>query len=200
MNGKMGKLGKQIASLEEDFDFSVTLKMNEKQLTIDIDNKLRIPSIDVLTPQKACNMMAENPALHARWNVLANQAACQADYEKIRFEVFVKEKAKIYRVELAEALGKRITDKQVEEAVMTDPEYMRKYKDYLDKKENAANIRSIAFGFGERGERLVNITSMMKWEKPTSTVKKGKHEGNAAYADDNEAEAAAFTDKTDDED
>jgi hypothetical protein len=196
MNGKKGKapINSTPTSSEEDFQFSVNLKIGEKQLNLDVDKKLRIPSIDILTSQKACNMMAENPSLHARWNVLANQAACIADMEKIRFEVFVKEKAKLYRADLLETSGRRVTDKQVEEAVMTDPEYLRKYKDYLDKKENAANIRSVAMGFGERGERLVNITSMMKWEKPTSMIKKGR-EDSAVYADDNETEAAAFSDK-----
>jgi hypothetical protein len=202
MNGKKGHTVSAVTESEQTddlFKFTVSLKISEKQLAIDIDDKLRIPSIDVLTPQKACNMMAENAALHARWNVLANAAAVDADYEKIAFEVWVKSQSKTYRSELAESAGRRITDKQVEEAVLADPEYLRKYRDYLKTRENAANLKSIAMGFGERGERLVNITSMMKWEKPTSTVgKRGR--GAAGYQDDEETEKAAFTDSKNDDD
>lgn len=203
MNGKKGRQGKQGVSTpsrvrlnEDDFELTISFKVGEETITIDIDDKLHIPSIDVLTPQKACNMMAENPSIHARWNVLANQAAVQADRTKIEFEVWVKERSKIYRSELAEVTSKRITDKMVEEAVMTDPEYLRMYNRYLKAKEEAANLRSIAFGFGERGERLVNIVSMMKSEKPTSSVKGSKFD----YDDDRDRKAFDVDDKEDDKD
>lgn len=205
MTGKTGKLGKQgkidtdDRGPEDKLGLFVVLRVNDEQLSIDLDEKLRIPSVDVLTPQKACNMMAENPSLHARWNVLANQAAFESDHEKIAFEVWVKEKSKSYRSDLASDSGRRVTDKQVEEAVMTDPEYMRRYDKYLKTRENAANIRSVAMGFGERGERLVNVVSMMKWERPTASV---KHSGknSEVYADDDETEKAAFTDNKNDDD
>jgi len=57
MNGKQGKAQDS---------FKVILSVRQETLEIDIDHKLHIPSIDVLTPAKACNMMAENPSLHAR--------------------------------------------------------------------------------------------------------------------------------------
>jgi len=211
MNGKKGKMGKQgsTSSLmmsessstsitmrgDDDFDLTVSMKVGDNILKIDVDDKLHIPSIDVLTPQKACNMMAENPAIHARWNVLANQAAVRADYEKIKFEIWVKEQARVYRSELTESTGKRVTDKQVEEAVLTDPEYSRRYRSYLKKREDAANLKSIAIGFAERGDRLVNIVSMMKWEKPSSVIKSDKK----VYADDDETEKNAFTDDDNDD-
>jgi len=189
MNGKKGKS----KNPEDSFELKVSFKIDDKTLSIDVDEKLYIPSIDVLTPQKACNMMAENPAIHARWNVIANRAAYEADYAKMQFEVWVKEQSKHYRMELAETTGKRITDKMVEEAVMTDSEYLRKYHEYLKKREDAANVRSIAIGFGERGERLVNIVSMMKFEKPTANVK-----GKTVYAEIDEDEQA-FSNKSEDE-
>lgn len=210
MNGKKGKMGKKgtastqppsessstaMTIHDDDFDLTVSMTIGKNILKIDVDKKLHIPSIDVLTPQKACNMMAENPAVHARWNVLANQAAVRADYEKIKFEIWVKEQSRTYRSELAEASGKRVTDKQVEEAVLTDPEYARKYRTYLKKREDAANLKSIAIGFAERGERLVNIVSMMKWEKPSSVVKGDKK----VYTDDDETEKNAFSDNEDDD-
>jgi len=177
MNGKQGKAQDS---------FKVILSVRQETLEIDIDHKLHIPSIDVLTPAKACNMMAENPSLHARWNVMANEAAVDYDREKMEFEVWCKQQSKHYREELADQLGgKRVTDKMVEEAVMTDPEYMRKYRQSLEKKKDSLNIRSVAFGFGERGERLVNIVSMMKSEKPTSGVRS---------RDDDESDKKAFTD------
>lgn len=185
MIGKKGKIKDE---------FRVTLQVKEETIDIDINDKLHIPSIDVLTPQKACNMMAENPALHARWNVLSNQAAVEFDKEKMSFEIWCKEKSKQYRVDLKDMGMGRITDKMVEEAVMTDPEYKRRFIEMLRRKEDAANVRSIAFGFGERGERLVNIVSMMKSEKPTSSLK-----DNSSYVDDND-DVKAFSDKdTEDE-
>ena len=188
MNGKKGKVSDQN-------QFRVILHVKEETIDIDINDKLHIPSIDLLTPQKACNMMAENPALHARWNVLANQAAVEHDKEKMSFEIWCKEKAKYYRVELKDSGVGRVTDKMVEEAVMIDPEYRRRFIDMLKKKEDAANVRSIAFGFGERGERLVNIVSMMKSEKPTSSVR-----DDSSYPDKDD-DVKAFSDKkeTDDE-
>jgi len=171
MNGKKGKQGKVHERSASAIDFKLTFNIDDRAIEIDIDEKLHIPSIDVLTPQKACNMMAENPALHARWNVLSNQAAVKADLAKIKFEVWVKKISKHYRVELSQTTGKRATDKMTEEAVLTDPEYIRRYQKYLSAKEDAANMKSIAIGFGERGDRLVNITSMMKSEKPTTGVK-----------------------------
>ena len=181
MNGKLGKAKNR----EDSFELKVSFKFDDKILDIDVNEKLHIPSIDVLTPQRACNMMAENPAVHARWNVLANRAAYESDYAKMKFEVWIKEQSKHYRMELAESTGKRITDKMVEEAVLTDPEYLRQYHEYLKKREDAANVRSIAIGFGERGERLVNIVSMMKFEKPTANVK-----SKTVYAELDEDEQA----------
>lgn len=203
MNGKQGKRGKRGDSSpsrvhlnQDDFELTISFKVGSETITIDIDDKLHIPSIDVLTPQKACNMMAENPSIHARWNVLANQAAVRADRSKIEFEIWVKERSRTYRSELAEVTSKRITDKMVEEAVMTDPEYLRMYNKFLNAKEEAANLRSIAIGFGERGERLVNIVSMMKSEKPTSSVKGSKFD----YDDDRDRKAFDVDDKEDDND
>ena len=190
MNGKKGKQGKVSKSGLSAIDFKLTFNIGDKVIEIDIDDKLHIPSIDVLTPQKACNLMAENPAIHARWNVLSNQAAVKADLEKVKFEVWVKKTSKHYRVELAETTGKRVTDKMTEEAVLTDPEYIRKYQIYLSAKEDAANMKSIAMGFGERGDRLVNITSMMKSEKPNSGIK-----NMYADMDDDTKEKNAFSDE-----
>ena len=191
MNGKKGKLGK---TSSDGFELKVSYKVGEELLEFDIDRKLHIPSIDVLTPQKACNMMAENASIHARWNVLSNQAAVQSDRLKMKFEVWVKERSRYYRTELAEITGKRVTDKMVEESVMTDPDYMRVYEEYLKSKEDAANLRSIALGFGERGERLVNIVSMMKWEKPLSSIKHNKFN----YEDEDRDRKAFDVDDKDD--
>jgi hypothetical protein len=191
MNGKKGKSEKrEIYQSKDDFELTISFKVNNELLTIDINKKLHIPSIDVLTPQKACNMMAENASIHARWNVLSNQAAVNADRMKIEFEIWVKEKSRAYRSDLAEVSSKRITDKQVEEAVMTDPEYLRMYNRYLKAKEEAANLRSIAFGFGERGERLVNIVSMMKSEKSSVGV---KNKFDYSDDDDKEDDVKAFS-------
>lgn len=167
MIGKKGKVAKS--------EFKVTLFVRQETLEVDVNEKLHIPYVDLLTPARVCNMMAENPALHARWNVLSNEAAIEYDRAQMEFDIWVEEQSKHYREELADNMGgKRITDKMVKEAIMTDPEYMRRYNQVLDRKKDAANIRSIAFGFGERGDRLVNIISMMKSEKPTTFVRKDR--------------------------
>lgn len=199
--GKKGKaidsnLSSEAAIKDDDFELTVNLKIGDQLLQIDIDDKLHIPSIDILTPQKTCNMMAENSAVHARWDVLANQAAIKADYEEMKFEIWSKEQSKRYREELAQVVGKKPTEKMVEEALMTDPEYLRKYSESLKRKEDALNIKSIARGFAERGERLVNIASMMKWERPLSTVRQRRDEDDTRAFSDNKEN----NDNTDNED
>jgi hypothetical protein len=177
MIGKKGKVAQS--------EFKVSIFVRQETLEIDVNEKLHIPYIDLLTPAKVCNMMAENPALHARWNVLSNEAAVDFDRAQIQFDIWVEEQSKHYREELTETVsGKRITDKMVKEAVMTDPEYMRQYNQVLMRKKDAANIKSIAYGFGERGERLVNIISMMKSEKPTTFVRKDKNDDVRAFSSD----------------
>ncbi|MDO8640070.1 MAG: hypothetical protein Q7R33_00835 [Nitrosarchaeum sp.] len=189
MNGKKGKLPSYDSNVgvtlgRKTFAIIVKFIVDDETLEFDVNEKLEIPSIDRLTPARICNMMAENPSVHARWNVLSNQAAVKYDYAKVDFEVWTKGRSKHYRKELAETIGKRITDKMVEEAVMTDPEYMRKFGELCKIKEDAANLKSIAIGFGERGERLVNILSAMKSEKPTSST--------SSRGDEDEAEHRAF--------
>ena len=59
----------------------------------------------------------------------------------------------------------------------------------MNAKEDAANMKSIAIGFGERGDRLVNITSMMKKEKPNAGIT-----NMYADMDDDEKDKNAFSD------
>lgn len=189
--GKKGKaidsnLSSEAAIKDDDFELSINLKISDKILQIDIDERLHIPSIDILTPQKTCNMMAENSAVHARWDVLANQAAIKANYEEMTFEIWSKEQSKHYREELVQVAGKKPTEKMVEEALMTDPEYLRRYSNVLKQKEDSLNIKSIARGFAERGDRLVNIASMMKWERPLSTVRKRDNNDDVTAFSDND--------------
>lgn len=192
---KTGKKGKAIDSnlssepviKDDDFELTVNLKIGEEVLQIDINERLHIPSIDILTPQKTCNMMAENSAVHARWDVLANKAAIKANYEEMKFEIWTKERSKHYREELAQVVGKKPSEKMVEEALLTDPDYLRKYSESLKIKEDSLNIKSIARGFAERGDRLVNIASMMKWERPLSSVRRPRDEDDvSAFSDRNQ--------------
>jgi len=167
----IGKRGKGDSS-----SFKVSLFIREETIEIDLNEKLHIPEVAILSPARLCNMMAENPALHARWNVLANEAAIEYDRCQMEFDIWIEEQSKIQRESLHDGMnGKRITDKMVNEAVITDPEYKRKYHEVLNKKRDAANVKSVAYGFGERGERLVNITSMIKSEKPNAYVKNNNH-------------------------
>jgi len=178
---KTGKKGR------EGFEFKVSFRVDEKMMEIDIHEKLNIPSIDTLTPSKIANLMAENPAIHARWNVLSNNAAIEYDHSKIEFEIWVKEQAKTYREELADTTKKRVTDKMVEEAVMTDPEYKKLYRKMLEKKRDAANLKSVAIGFDKKGERLVNISSLLKSERPRATASsssKDEDDDISAFSDD----------------
>ena len=189
------KIGKKGVKVESEIDadvglvFKVSFKVDDKVLDFDINRKLHIPSVDILTPAKVANLMAENPSIHTRWNVLSNNAAIEYDKEKMGFDIWEKAQSKTYRKELIEVSGKRVTDKMVEEAVMTDPEYMKRYSKVLQKKQDAANIKSIALGFGERGDRLVNISSLMKSEKPTTYTKPdedSRFDDKRAFRDDDE--------------
>jgi len=178
---KTGKKGYQ--KHNKNWELKVSFKVDDELLDIDVNRDLHIPSADVITPAKVQNMMAENASIHARWNVLSNNAAFEYEDSKMEFEIWSKDQAKIYREEMGETTKKRVTDKMVEEAVMTDPEYIKKYRNVLKKKRDAANVKSIAIGFGEKGERLVNISSLMKSEKPTGKLSSRGDDDIRAFSD-----------------
>lgn len=169
------------------FELKVLVEWDDKQLDVDINKSLHIPSIDTLTPSRLSNMMAENPAMIARWSVLANKAWHEYELLKTRFEVWEKGEHKRCReaLLLESDKRKRMTERAIEEAVMSDPEYLRRMEILLQAQENAENIRSLARAFGAHGERLVNISSLMKVEinRSSSSVS-----GNQDRENDNDTD------------
>lgn len=183
-----------------DFELTITLAVSGTQLDFDINQKLHIPNVDTLTTGRLTNMMAETAAIHARWSVLSNQAAHAYDVAKIRFEVWEKQQLKRFREGLIDEKHKKQTERMIEESVMSDPEYIRRYEQVLEAKENASNVRSIAFAFGEKGDRLVNISSLMKMEINRSSSSAGSSRNDEPHErNSSERENRAFSSSDEDE-
>lgn len=147
-----------------ELELKVTVKIGEKVIENDINESLHIPTVDKLNPVYLANMMAEIPQLHARWNILYNEAVFEYDILKTKFEVWISKKSREYRGELSKIEKGRITEGMISEAVQLDPEYKTINKEIAEAKKNMKHILALANGFGEKGERIVNIAAMMKWE------------------------------------
>jgi hypothetical protein len=83
---------------------------------------------------------------------------------KTKFEVWLSKKSSEYRKELEKVTKGRVTDKMVEDMIKVDPDYERYSNDIALSKKNMKHIFVLANGFGEKGDKIVNIASMMKWE------------------------------------
>ena len=86
---------KKIDSGDEDFFVRVQIKIGDKVIEQDLEQTLAIPNN--LTPASAAKIMAENPVVHARWNVLYNEAVYEYDAFKTRLEVWLSRKSQDYR-------------------------------------------------------------------------------------------------------
>jgi len=149
---------------EKDFFVKVIVKVSGRIIEQDIEESLSIPTVDKLTLPMIQQMLAENPSLHARWNVLYNEAVYDFDIMKTKFEVWMSKKSSEYRKELEKIAKGRVTDRMVEDMIHDDPDFTRYSDDLALSKKNMKHIFAIANGFGEKGDRIVNIASMMKWE------------------------------------
>lgn len=154
---------KKEESQDDTFKVSLNVKIGEKLIKSDIDEALFIPTVDKLNPTIIANMMTEIPSLHARWNFLYNEAVYEYDMLKTKSEVWFAKKAQEYRKDF-ERRDKRVTEKMIDEAIKVDPEFQILNDDLAEAKKNMKHILAQANGFGEKGEKIVNIASMMKWE------------------------------------
>jgi len=173
----------QTENNDRGFDFKVKLSVviGGKLIEADLDEALSIPTVDKLNPAVVSNMLAEVPSLHARWNFLYNEAVFEYDMLKTKIDVWISKKSQEYRRQLASGDGK-VTEKMVDDTLKSDPEYKELNDDLAKSKKNMKHILAQANGFGEKGERLVTIASMMKWEaenlsgfRKTSNIKQYSH-------------------------
>lgn len=148
----------------KDFFIRVSVKVGERIIDQDLDESLSIPMADKLSLPMVMKMLAENPVLHARWNVLYNEAVCDYDLLKTKFEIWLSKKSSSYRKELDKVTKGRVTDKMVDEMIKSDPDFERMSDDIALAKKNMKHIYAIANGLGEKGDKVVNIASMLKWE------------------------------------
>ena len=147
-----------------DFMIKVTVKIGDRLIEQDLEESLSIPTASNLTLPAILKMLAENPSLHARWNVLYNESVCEYDVLKTKFEVWLSKKSMEYRKELEKVTKGRVTDKMVEDFIKSDVDYERYSSDIANSKKNMKHIFAIANGLGEKGDKIVNIASMLKWE------------------------------------
>lgn len=148
----------------DEFSIKVSVRIGNRLIEQDIEESLSIPTSDKLTLPMILKMLAENPVLHARWNVLYNESVCEYDMFKTKFEVWLSKKSIEYRKELEKVQKGRVTDKMVDDMIKVDPDYERYSNDLASSKKNMKHIFVLANGFGEKGDKVVNIASMMKWE------------------------------------
>jgi len=152
---------------DSEFSITVSVRIGQDIINQDIDEALYIPTINNLNPAIISKIMSENPSLHARWNALYNQAVYEHDMLKTKFEVWIAKKGREYRDELNKIAKEekiRVTDKLVEDTLKSDDEYESISQEIAEAKRDMKNILAIANGLGEKGEKIINIASMMKWE------------------------------------
>lgn len=149
---------------EDVLELKIKINIGKKIIEADINESLYIPTLDKINHIMISNAMAEIPSLHARWNVLYNEAVYDYDIQKTRLEVWISRKSRDYRHELNKLEGSKVTEKMVLEAVQLDPEYQIISDGLAESKKNMKHVLALANGFGEKGEKLISIASMMKWE------------------------------------
>lgn len=158
-------LPNETAKDEDEFKVKLSIKIGDRLVESDLDDALSIPTIDKLNPATISNMLAGLPALHGRWNFLYNEAAFEYDIMKTKVEVWTAKKSQEYRKSLSkDPESPRVTDKMIDEMIKTDPEYKKYNDDLAMSKRNMKHVLAQANGFGEKGDRLTSIASMMKWE------------------------------------
>ncbi|MDD5650311.1 MAG: hypothetical protein PHF86_07845 [Candidatus Nanoarchaeia archaeon] len=152
------------SSDDEEFFVKVLVKIGDKVVEQDLEESLHIPMADKLTLPMVLKMLAENPLVHARWNVIYNESVCEYDILKTKFEIWLAKKSGEYRKELEKVAKGRVTDKMVDDMIKSDPDFERMSEDIAISKKNMKHIFAIANGLGEKGDKIVTIASMLKWE------------------------------------
>jgi hypothetical protein len=148
----------------KDFEIKIKVKIGEKTIEEDLEDALYIPTADRLNPTVVSDMMAENPSMHARWNYLYNEAVFAYDIMKTKLEVWLSKKGQENRKELAKLETGRITEKQIDDTIKLDPEYEKMNEDLAEAKKNMKHILALANGLGEKGDKIISIASLLKWE------------------------------------
>ena len=148
----------------KEFAVKVSVKIGNQLVEQDIEESLSIPMADRINLPMVLKMLAENPVLHARWNVLYNESVYEFDILKTRFDVWLSKKSTEYRKEMEKVKSGRVTDKMVEDMIKSDPDYEKISNELSLSKKNMKHIFVLANGFGEKGDKIVNIASMLKWE------------------------------------
>lgn len=159
------------------FKIKLSIKIGNKLIESDLDEALYVPTVDKLNPTMLSNMMSEIPALHARWNFLYNEAVYEYDILKTKLEVWNARKSREYRRQLSSD-SKKVTERMVEDMIHLDPEYKKLNDDISIAKKSMKQILAQANGFGDKGDKIISIASMMKWEAENlagASRKKYKH-------------------------
>jgi len=173
IKGKKGKTQEENQDKnDEKFEVKIDVNIGDKKITEDLEDALYIPTVDKLNSTILANMMASIPSLHARWNFIYNEAVYEYDMSKTRLEVWESNAEKKIREELKK-IESRVTDKMVEGTKKMDPEFKRYSKDVVLAKRNMNHIKALANGFGEKGEKIVSIASLLKMEM--ENLGKGKN-------------------------
>jgi len=170
---------------KDEFKIVISVKIGQNIIEQDIGEALYIPTINKLNPATISKIMSENPSQHARWNALYNEAVYTHDMLKTKFEIWTAKKGRVLRSELNKIAKEekiRVTDKLVDDTLKSEPEYESISQEIAEAKKNMKHILALANGFGEKGEKIINIASMMKWEAEILAGNKRVGSGNSYSA------------------
>jgi hypothetical protein len=142
---------------------SFNLDVGDTIIEADLNKMLHIPKHSDLTPEQIADILAESPALQARWNVLFNEASAELEKEKVEFEVWQAAKYEHYR-EILVSEGDRPTEARINGMITLDPEYKLRMDSLSNSRLKANNIKAAAIGFGSRGDKTVTIAYLLKKE------------------------------------
>jgi hypothetical protein len=147
-----------------EYSVKLTIKIGDKIVEQDLEESLSIPSPEKLNLTILSKLMAESASLQARWNYLYNEALCEYEILKRKFDVWNAKKSHEYRKELEQIAKGRVTDKMVEDAIKCDSEYSQLSDEISISKKNMRHVLAIANGFAEKGNKIVSIASLLKFE------------------------------------
>jgi len=128
----------------------------------DINKLLKMPKFDSASPQKLSDIMAESPALYARWTVLYNQACYEYEQSKIDYDVWFSNVFEDVRTELLQE--GRVTESKIQHSVEQLPKYTTKNKEVSHLKRTMNNVKAISVALVSRGDKATTMAYVIKKE------------------------------------
>lgn len=132
-------------------------KISESEFSKTINDFIKID------PSQIQNNLLEHAANFAWFAVLHSKAQSKRERLKFELKVLEAELDKNIRAQAYE-LGKKITEKEIEMKIMSNPSYKEKMSDFLTAREEEDLLDAIVQAFIQRKDMLVSFVSLQKEE------------------------------------